>query len=84
MTESIQSTLGNVGSRKMLIWAWTFAFAAGFTVVRMLLPLFSDMDAIDDIPPLVKELLVWVTGAVALSNAVSKFSPAVAKGVEKS
>lgn len=49
------------GNRKLTAWFWIFGFAAGFTVVRMLLPLFTEMGGLDDLPSQVVDIIKWAT-----------------------
>jgi hypothetical protein len=74
-----------VGNRKLVAFYAVFAFVVVFTLGRALMPLWvPGVEPLDDIPKLVKEIVVWSVGLFFFHNAASKFSPAVRDGVEKS
>lgn len=74
-----------IGNRKLVAFYAVFAFVVAFTMVRALMPLWiPEMKPLDDIPNLVKEIVVWSVGLFFFHNAASKFAPSVRDGVEKS
>ena len=71
------------GKRKAAAFLYVFLFAAGFTLVRALLPLFvSSVAPLDDVPTNVVALVGTALAALFAAQTTAKFSPAVRDGKE--
>ncbi len=74
-----------IGNRKLVAFYSVFAFMVIFTLGRAIMPVWVDgVEPLNDIPALVKEVLVWSVGLFFFHNAASKFAPSVREGTEKS
>lgn len=71
-----------IGTRKLTAWYWIFGFCVAFTMVRLVAPWFSEMEALKDLPENVVETIKWSTGLFFGANAIGKAAAAYGKKPE--